>query len=91
MFYCNLVQLAEAIKYTDCIFVGGKTLFNVCLEYDAKTSDAEVPVRELWAVLSTHLFLLLPSLPKLGAVVPARVSSMGQIELINHLTMLETI
>ena len=55
---------------------------NICLRYDTKQSDGEVPVLlELWEMQS------IPSLPSLPGpllpivVAPGRVISMGQIEL----------
>ena len=52
--------------------------------YNTKLSDGEVPVLQLWEMWST------PSLPGLlwpRVVLYARVSSMGQIKLFDHLTV----
>ena len=82
-FTYSLAQLTGAVEYTHCISVEGQgTPPSKCPEYDIKPSDGE-----LWEMWSTpSLSLLLGSLWP-GMLVPVRVTSMGQIEIFNHLTM----
>ena len=61
--------------------------FNECPGHDIKLPNGKAPFLELWGMCST------PSLPLfLGSlwprvVIPVRVPSMDQIELLNHLTV----
>ena len=48
-------------------------------------SDGVITVLELWGMLSTPSLLLLQGPLWAGLVVPVRISSMGPIELFNHL------
>ena len=60
---------------------------NECPGYDTKQSVGEVPVRELWVMVSTPSLPLIPGPLSTGVVVPVRVQSMGQIELFNYFTV----
>ena len=75
-------QSAGAIEYTDCSSRRGvwRPQPNECLGYNAKQSDGEVSVLELWRMPST---LLLPGQLWSGVVVPVRVPSMDPIEMFN--------
>ena len=53
------------------------------------TSDGEAPVLEFWWMWSTLSLPLLPGSPWLGVVVTVRVSSMYEVELLNHLKYLK--
>ena len=75
-------QTARAVEYTDCISA------NECSCYDTKQSDGKVPVMlALWRMQSS------PSLPSLQGplwlrvVVPDRVLSTVQVELLNIKTV----
>ena len=58
---------------------------NKCLGYNAKPSEIEAPVQELLEIWSTTPLPLLPGPLWPGVVVPVSVSSIGQIELFDHL------
>ena len=60
---------------------------NKCFGYDSKQSDGETLVPELWGMRSTSPLPLLLDPLRIGMVVPVRVTSMGQIELFDHLTV----
>ena len=74
-------EYTEAVEYTDS--TEGKILSNECPGYDTKPSDGEAPVLEPWGMWNTYSLPLFlgPLWP--GVVVPVRVPSMGQIELVS--------
>ena len=74
----DFTQSAEAVEYTNCFSVEGKTPPNECPGYDTKQSDGEVPaVLELWGIWSTPSLPSLPSPLWPGVVAPDRALSMG--------------
>ena len=66
----------------------GKTI-NECPGYEAKPSNSEASVLELWGMWSTLSLPLLPGPLSPWVVVFVKVPSMGQIELFNHLLYLK--
>ena len=60
---------------------------NKCPGYATKPSDGEAPVLECWGMWSTLSLLLIQGPFRLKVVVLVRVSSIGQIELFNHLAV----
>ena len=71
--------------------IGVRPLLNECLGHDAKPTDGEASVLEIWGMWSVPSLLLLlePLWP--WVVVSVGVPSMGQIELLNHLTVCKQI
>ena len=73
-------QSAGAAEYTYRVPVDGYDSPNECPKYNAKQSDDDTPVLELWGMWSDTLW---PSLPRPlwpGVLTTDRVLSMGQIE-----------
>ena len=78
----SLAQVAEAVKYTNCISAEGQDLPNQCSVFNIINFDCEVPeMMELWGMQSTSSLQLLPDPLWPGMVAPDRVPCMGQIEL----------
>ena len=70
--YIHIAQSAGVVEYTDC------KISPVCVLYDTKQSDGEVPVMlELWEMRSTPSMPLLSGPLWLGMVAPERALSLG--------------
>ena len=77
-----LLSQQELLNAMTASLQRGKTPPNKCPGYDTKHFDGEASViLELWRMQSTPLLPSLPGPLWLGVVAPARVLSMGQIEL----------
>ena len=86
------VQTAEAVDY-NCISSEGKDPplhSNESLGYDTKQSDGVALVMKLWAMWSTSLFPLLPSLLWPGVVALDRVLTRGSNWTVWHFTSVQT-
>ena len=82
-----LLQLARAVEY-NCIYAERwDSLPHKCPGYSTKLSDGETPILELWGMWTTPSLPLLPGPLWSGVAVPARVLSLDQIKLFNHLTV----